>query len=466
MEKWLKCGVLLILVSLNLYSFSQGFVQGTFPQLANQTIQLIGNEGFEHYLIKSVKANDNGEFTIDYFPSDNGVGYLQSEDGTQFLLILNHERIVLEGIDFKKTDAVKTVESFENKTFERYMNEHTQREQVMAGWDYLKRIYQSDESLFSNHVEIKEEILKERRRIQREDEEFLKNLPEDSYAYWYLPIQKLISSVSTIAQYRTEEIPETTEAFRKIDYADNLLYKSGLLNDVLENQIWFIENSEYEQEEMYRQMGVSMDAILETLITNERRYNEIVERLFKILEKRSLYKASEYLALKVLNQKNCTVNNDLAHQLEQYRAMKIGNVAPDILFKGDLIAPNASKKPRKLSDVRSKFTVLFFGASWCPACREELPQLVQVYEKWKAQNVEILFISLDEEKHTFLNFTKIFPFMSFCDYKKWKSQSAQDYHVFATPTIYFLGKNREIILRPQSIRQMDAWVDWNLVNKN
>ena len=44
----------------------------------------------------------------------------------------------------------------------------------------------------------------------------------------------------------------------------------------------------------------------------------------------------------------CTINNDLAQQLETYRAMKKGNTAPDIVFNGDILRQDTSQKiPQK-----------------------------------------------------------------------------------------------------------------------
>ncbi len=57
-------------------------------------------------------------------------------------------------------------------------------------------------------------------------------------------------------------------------------------------------------------------------------------------------------------------------------------------------------------------------------------------------------------------FAAVFPFISICDYQKWESPVVKAWHVFATPTMYLLDNNLEIILRPNSARQMDAWVDW------
>jgi hypothetical protein len=38
--------------------------------------------------------------------------------------------------------------------------------------------------------------------------------------------------------------------------------------------------------------------------------------------------------------------------------------------------------------------------------------------------------------------------------------------VSGTPTFYLLNNKREIILKPISISQMDAWADWVLVQGN
>ena len=144
--------------------------------------------------------------------------------------------------------------------------------------------------------------------------------------------------------------------------------------------------------------------------------------------------------------------------------MKKGNTALDIIFTGDKYAPGYGQKntPNKLSDLKSNYILIIFGASWCQKCVEELPEIIKYYSKWKAHGVEVVFISLDEEKEIFKNFTSIFPFISFCDYQKWNSTAAKDYHVFGTPTMYLLNERRDILLRPNSVSQIDSWVNWNL----
>ena len=464
-----------ILLLISVFVYSQSTITGTFPNLANQQIKLIGFNGFNTYVIDSVQANEKGEFKLAYSKNDYGMGYLSAHDNKPFFIVLEVESDALrspKGIKFKGesfvlAESVEIIEGKENQLFAQYATEHPRREQTLSAWGYLEKIYAKD-SLFAIHQTPKQAIEKEKQRIKAEDSLFLANLPEGSYVSYYLPLRKLVSSVSTIAQYRTDEIPATFAAFRNMDYTDPRLYKSGLLIDAVESHFWLIENSGRSLDSVYIEMQVSINSMLENLLTDEKKLNEITEHLFKFLEQRSLFPASEYLAIKLLNEKSCTLNNDFAAQLESYRAMKKGNIAPDIVFTADVSAPGylSVKKPNKLSEIESNYNVVVFGASWCPQCPKELQEINKNYAVWKQQGVEVVFVSLDEDKQTFTNFIKPFSYISICDYQKWESKAVKDYHVFATPTIYLLNKEHEIVLKPNSVSQLNSWIDWYLVQGN
>jgi thiol-disulfide isomerase/thioredoxin len=193
------------------------------------------------------------------------------------------------------------------------------------------------------------------------------------------------------------------------------------------------------------------------LVKDNKKWNEVTNHLFDLLERKSLFQASEYLALKLLNEDSCVLEADIAKQLETYRAMKKGNTAPDMVFTKSYFA-----KPEhaitKLSDLKSKYTLVVFGASWCPKCNEEFPEIATFYNNWKAKGVEVVFIGLEDDRKSFRDFTAKFPFPSYSDLKKWDSKIATDYYVFATPTMFMLDTNREILLRPISVKQVDAWI--------
>ncbi len=445
-----KISILLIHLFIALSVWSENQVTGTFTGLAKTQIKLIGYKGFNTFVIDSVYANEKGQFKLTYDTKDFGMAYLLSEDTESVIILLAaNENLILSGNNFAFTEGIKIINGKQNIFFEKYASDHPRREQTLSAWVYLTKIYRKD-SLFSIHQLPKQAIEAEKLRIKAEDSLFLAELPSNSYVSYYLPLRKLVSSVSTIAQYLTEEIPETIGAFREINYTDKRLYKSGLLKDVIESHFWLIENSGRSLDSVYIEMNKSIDVLVENLLPVNQKLNEITEYLYTLLEKRSLFTASEYLALKLLNEQGCTINNDFVAQLETYRAMKKGNTAPDIKFTGDVLAPDYQNRsiPKSLSKLKSKYTVVVFGASWCPQCPQELSQISKQYSKWKAQGIEVVFVSLDKDKNIFKSFASVFPFNSICGYQKWESSTVNAYHVFATPTLYLLNGKPEILVTP------------------
>ncbi len=459
-----KLTALLFLLGCSLKSYSQT-ISGKLSYLANQEISLEGFNGLKSYAISKTMIDEKGNFKLAYSSTDLGVGYLKSIDNKPLYLILNGEDIEIMGESLSNSQTIKITKGKENQWFEQYANEHPRREQALSAWDYLEKIYTKD-SLFTVQAKPLKAILKEKQRIQYEDLQFLSNLPVNSYVGWYLPVRKLMSSVSTVAQYRTQEIPSTIQAFRALDYTDKRFYKSGLYQEAIESHFWLLENCGKPLDSIFFEMQLSIDAMMKSLVKNEQKLNEVTNYLFDLLERHSLFNASEYLAIKVLNQSSCTINSDLAKQLETYRAMKKGNIAPNIVFPQSTVYPSSDFKPSQLIDIKSDYTLIVFGASWCPKCKEEVPEIGKNYNDWKKNGLEVVFVSLDENELEFISFSSELPFISMCDFQKWNSPIAQNYYVFGTPTMYLLDKQQKIILRPNSIYQVKVWVDWYLIQGN
>jgi len=464
----MKKTIATLIISLFCSTFlSAQSISGNLSKLANQKIKIEGFNGLKTYLISTTSIDEKGNFKLTYSKEDYGVGYLISADEKPLFVLLSGEDVEISGEALSAVETIRVIKGLENLWFEQYAKEHPRREQALSAWIYLEKIYTLD-TLFSIQNTPYKAIQGEKLRIKKEDENFLAHLPKNSYVSWFLPVRKLVSDVSAIAQYRPEEIPSTMAAFRDLDYSDERLYKSGLFKDAIDSHFWLLENSGRSLDSVFIEMQRSIDAILEHLIKDEKKLNEVTDYLFGLLERNSLFQASEYLAIKVLNETSCTINSDLAKQLETYRVMEKGNIAPDIFFDGDHFAPGypAAQFPKKLSDIKSTYTLVVFGASWCPKCNEELPELAKQYAKWKAQGMEVVYVSLDDDKAHFRSYVEIFPFISICDYQKWESPIVKDYYVFGTPTMYLLNDKREILLRPNSVNQLDTWVDWYLIQGN
>lgn len=83
-------------------------------------------------------------------------------------------------------------------------------------------------------------------------------------------------------------------------------------------------------------------------------------------------------------------------QLEKSYDEHIGytqkNIAPEI----EMVDPNG--QIRRLTDLRGKYVLIDFWASWCNPCRMENPNVVRVYNAYKDKGFDIFSVSLDTEK--------------------------------------------------------------------
>lgn len=58
--------------------------------------------------------------------------------------------------------------------------------------------------------------------------------------------------------------------------------------------------------------------------------------------------------------------------------------------------PDENGISQALSQYKGKIIVLNFWATWCPPCREEMPELSQLHDQYKDKNVVVLGVAIDE----------------------------------------------------------------------
>ena len=78
-----------------------------------------------------------------------------------------------------------------------------------------------------------------------------------------------------------------------------------------------------------------------------------------------------------------------------------GDLAPELTL------PDTQGKTFALSSLRGSVVLLDFWASWCRPCRENSPELVKLYAKFKGQGLQILGVSVDDNPSAWQRAVKV-----------------------------------------------------------
>ena len=63
----------------------------------------------------------------------------------------------------------------------------------------------------------------------------------------------------------------------------------------------------------------------------------------------------------------------------------------------DFDVPTIDGRTIKLSAYRGKVLILDFWATWCPPCRQEIPQLVRIANQLRTKGVEVVGLHIDDQ---------------------------------------------------------------------
>ena len=101
-----------------------------------------------------------------------------------------------------------------------------------------------------------------------------------------------------------------------------------------------------------------------------------------------------------------------------------------------------------LRELDDKVILINFWATWCGPCRMEIPEFNELYESYNKKGLEILGISVSDNKKQLQNFTKSFA----VDYpllyggSREMNKIMKDYGgVYAVPSSFLIGKKGSII---------------------
>ena len=118
----------------------------------------------------------------------------------------------------------------------------------------------------------------------------------------------------------------------------------------------------------------------------------------------------------------------------------------------------------KISDLKGKVVILDFWATWCAPCRRGIPDLIELKEKYKDKDFEIVGISLDAITRGGMTADDVIPFIE--TYKinypvvKGTENSIYEFgNINSIPTKFILDKNGNVIKKYQSLVPKETYIE-------
>ncbi len=428
---------------------SQGVFDGTIYRYGGNKIFLLSIYGEKLTVIDSTFSDSAGHFRFSLAGHLPGM-YRVKWDKEAFVdLVWNNEDVQFNTSIKNPEDSLTIISSLEN--------------QINLAFLKLDRINQSKLQLLMPLVDyypVKDafytSVTNEFELIQRLQQKYFDSLAKlypNAYA------------VRVARVYQTPFLPAALNKddrlnilkqhyFDRVDFKDTALLYSMVFANKAISYLSLYSNNRLAQKQLEAEFIKAVTIMLSAASVNARVFKFWLDYLVGGFDKYHLDEVITYIADNFQDPYACEDQQRktaLQKKLETFKKIAIGKISPDIEISDNL------GKPVKLSGIVSEYTLVVFWSTECVHCTAMMPRLKEFYDQQKPKRFEVMAVSIDTSKAAWVTFLKVHKlnWINVSDFKGFSGKAADDFNIYATPTIFLLDREKKILSKPISIRELE-----------
>ena len=417
---------------------SQGVLNGKVAGYSFGRLYVCEQFGDDSKVVATLTTDANGVFMFNFAGKEVGLYRIHADNKDYFDVIYNGEDIRLETNIRNMKSSMKVLESVENQQLYAYVAPAELSEYKIGILRELVKIYPEGKFLSSAEKELEKE-----KTINSTCLSKAIKMKSGTFASRYLSYFKEINmNISEPVDKKTAYIN------RNFPMDDPDLINSNAYHHFVVSYLKKYEPSEY--------LNAARE-ILDYLKTgNQEVFSCVFDYMLTGFEMMERY--DDLYELSTTYGNSCSSEGNLKTRVKSYTDLRVGAKAPDIeieTIEGEDVV---------LSQMKSKYTLVIFWATWCENCKEEIPRINEAISLFKRAGVDIVAISIDEDETEIKKYVKDnnISFKVASDLLGWEGRAVLDYAVYATPSMFIVDRDMNIVAKPITGEQLFSAVE-NLI---
>lgn len=426
-------------------------LRGELEGLPNQKVYLLNFYGEKNGLLDSARSDGSGSFSFT-MPATLAPGMYRVSWGQEKYvdLIFNRENIRFHTKAAQASDSLIILESVENRIFYDFMMADRKSQAKLELLQPVVDYYPDPDSFYFNAVANYEQV-------QHGQQRLLDSLRREFPGSYSL---KILSHYST--PFLSASLsPDTRLLFLKQHYFDNsdfndtALLRSNAWPNKAISYLALYGNNRFTQKQLEAEFIKAVTVMLSDAGENPDVFKFLLDYLVSGFDKYHFEDVIAYLAENFQDPYSCEdqeKKSALQKKLDTFKKIAIGQPAPEFEI------PDTRGRLVKLSGINSEYTLLIFWSSECGHCTEMMPKAKALYEAQKPKRYEVMAVSIDTSRAGWMEVVEgqKLNWINVSELKGFDGKSADLYNIYATPTMFLLDRDKKIVAKPISYRELEV----------